>query len=192
MGRIEPTTGWATLRLPPPPVRRLELLELIDFDDDQEWPDTQYVVCEYDAGNGGPKPRQFIFEQRIWSPYVQEDYENGCGFYGTKGMLIIGHSVGWKLYAARNKLVEEMKGRVDLLAHHNNFIDAVLKGEKVVAPAEVGHISAAICHLANISTRLRKTIEFDPKAEAITNSPEANVMLRGKYRPGHWAVPKGV
>ena len=62
------------------------------FDDDQEWPDTQYVVCEYDAGNGGPKPRQFIYEQRIWSPYVQEDYENGCAFYGTKGMLIVGHS----------------------------------------------------------------------------------------------------
>ena len=62
------------------------------FDDDQEWPDTQYVVCEYDAGNGGKKPRQFIFEQRIWSPYVQEDYENGCAFYGTKGMLIIGHT----------------------------------------------------------------------------------------------------
>src|SRR5947209_4170422 len=125
------------------------------FDDDQEWPDTQYVVCEYDAGNGGPKPRQFIYEQRIWSPYVQEDYENGCAFYGTKGMLIIGHSVGWKLYAARNKLVEEMKGRVDLLAHHNNFIDAVLKGEKLVAPAEAGNLSAGICHLANISTRLR-------------------------------------
>ena len=62
------------------------------FDDDQEWPDTQYVVFEYDAGNGGKKPRQLIFEQRIWSPYVQEGYENGCAFYGTKGMLIIGHT----------------------------------------------------------------------------------------------------
>ena len=162
------------------------------FDDDQEWPDTQYVVCEYDPGNGGKKPRQLVFEQRIWSPYVQEDYENGCGFYGTKGMLIIGHSVGWKLYAERNKLVEEMKGRVDLPAHHNNFLDAVTKGEKLVAPAEAGNLSAGICHLANISTRLRKTVEFDPKAEAVTNSPEANAMLRRKYRPGHWAVPKGV
>src|SRR5262245_32656532 len=43
------------------------------FDDDQEWPDTQYVVCEYDAGNSGKKPRQLIFEQRIWSLYVQGD-----------------------------------------------------------------------------------------------------------------------
>jgi predicted dehydrogenase len=162
------------------------------FDDDQEWPDTQYVVCEYDAGNGGKKPRQFIFEQRIWSPYVQEDYENGCAFYGTKGMLIIGHSVGWKLYGERNKPIEEMKGRPELPPHHQNFIDAIQKGEKLAAPVEYGHLSASICHLANISTRLRRTIEFDPKAESITNSAEANAMLKRKYRPAHWAVPKGV
>ena len=162
------------------------------FDDDQEWPDTQYVVCEYDAGNGGPRPRQFVFEQRIWSPYVQEGYENGNAFYGTKGMLVIGHTSGWKLYGARNKLIEEMTGRVDLPGHHQNFIDACLKGEPLAAPVAVGHVSAGICHLANISTRLRKTVEFDPAKEVVTNSPDANALLRRKYRPNHWAVPKGV
>lgn len=162
------------------------------FDDDQEWPDTQYVVCEYDAGNGGPKPRQFIYEQRIWSPYVQEDYENGCAFYGTKGMLIVGHSVGWKLYGERNKPLEEMKGTPSVPLHHQNFIDACLKGEPLTAPATVGHLSASICHLANISGRLRKTIEFDPAKEAVTNAPDAHAPLRRKYRPDHWAVPKGV
>jgi predicted dehydrogenase len=162
------------------------------FDDDQEWPDTQYVVCEYDAGNGGAKPRQFIFEQRIWSPYVQEDYENGCAFYGTKGMLVIGHSVGWKLFGERNKPLEQMKGGADLPAHHQNFIDACMKGGKLAAPAEAGHVSAGICHLANICTRLRKTVEFDPAKEAVTNSPDAQALLRRKYRANHWAVPKGV
>ena len=161
------------------------------FDDDQEWPDTQYVVCEYDAGNGGKKPRQFVFEQRIWSPYVQEEYENGNAFYGTKGMLIIGHTKGWKLYGERNKLVEQMTGGVDLPGHHQNFIDAATGKAKPAAPAEVGHVSAGICHLANISTRLRRTVEFDPAKEQITNSPEANGLLRRKYRD-HWSVPRGV
>jgi predicted dehydrogenase len=162
------------------------------FDDDQEWPDTQYVVCEYDPGNGGKKPRQFIFEQRIWSPYVQEGYENGNAFYGTKGMLVIGHTVGWKLYGERNKLLEEMNGGVSLAAHHQNFIDACLKGDAPAAPVAVGHVSAGICHLANIATRLRKTVEFDPVKEVVTNSPDANALLRRQYRPNHWAVPKGV
>ena len=75
------------------------------FDDDQQFPDTQYAVFEYpDDGKPG-ETKQLIFEQRIWSPYVQEGYENGAAFYGTKGMLIIGHSVGWKLYGPRNKLI---------------------------------------------------------------------------------------
>jgi predicted dehydrogenase len=162
------------------------------FDDDQQWPDTQYVVAEYDAGNGGEKVRQFIFEQRIWSPYVQEGHENGAAFYGTKGMLIIGHGDGWELYGEKNKPLESMKGRVDLPAHHQNFIDAVLKGEKPNAPASVGHISAGLVHLTNISTRLRKTLEFNPVTEQVTNSPDGNALVKRKYRDGHWAVPKGV
>jgi predicted dehydrogenase len=162
------------------------------FDDDQQWPDTQYIVADYDAGNGGAKPRQFIFEQRIWSPYVQEGYENGAAFYGTKGMLIIGHGDGWELYGEKNKPLEKMRGRVDLPAHHQNFINAVLSGEKPNAPASVGHVSAALCHVTNISSRLRKTIEIDPKTEQVTNSPEANAMMKRKYRDGHWAVPKNV
>jgi predicted dehydrogenase len=162
------------------------------FDDDQEWPDTQYVVCDYDAGNGGNRARQFIFEQRIWSPYVQEGYENGAAFYGTKGMLVIGHNDGWELYGEKNKPLERMRGRADLPAHHENFINAVLKGDRPAAPVAVGHIGAGLCHLTNISLRLRKTIELDPKAETIVNSPDANAMVRRKYRTGHWAVPKGV
>ena len=147
-------------------------------------------MCEFDAGNGGAKPRQFVFEQRIWSPYVQEDYENGNAFYGTKGMLVIGHTQGWKLYGPRNKVIEEMKGGVDLPGHHQNFIDAIRGKGKLNAPAEAGHLSAGVCHLANISTRLRQTVEFDPKAE--TAAGDAQSRTRRKYRDGHWAVPKGV
>ena len=69
------------------------------FDDDQQFPDTQYAVCEYPiAGSPAGRNRQLIFEQRIWSPYVQEGYENGAAFYGTEGMLIMGHTKGWSLY----------------------------------------------------------------------------------------------
>jgi hypothetical protein len=49
-----------------------------------------------------------------------------------------------------------------------------------------------VCHLANIATRLRATVEFDPVKEAITNNPEGHSLARRKYREKHWAVPKGV
>src|SRR6185503_12130466 len=57
------------------------------FDDDQQFPDTQNVLFEYDQ-NG--RKKQLVFEQRIWSPYVQEGHENGNAWYGTKGMMVLG------------------------------------------------------------------------------------------------------
>jgi hypothetical protein len=126
------------------------------------------------------------------SPYVQEGYENGAAFYGTKGMLIIGHTSGWKMYGPRNKLIAEKSGGADLVAHHNNFFDCVRGNSKTLA-ADVmaGHLSASLVHLANISARVGKTLDFDPKTETITNDAEANGMVRRKYRE-HWGTPKGV
>jgi hypothetical protein len=112
-------------------------------------------VFEYPA-DGPPQGRkkQLIFEQRDWSPYVQEGYENGAAFYGTKGMLIIGHTVGWRLYGPRNKLIAERSGSADLAAHHHNFFDCIRGKEKQLnADITAGHRSATIVHLANIAAR---------------------------------------
>jgi predicted dehydrogenase len=160
------------------------------FDDDQQFPDTQYAVFEYAAQDAG-RPKQLIFEQRLWSPYVQEDYENGATFYGTDGLLIIGHTVGWKLYGPRNKLIAERTGNVDLPAHHTNFLDCV-RGTQSQLNADVmaGHLAATICHLANIAARTRRVLSFDPRTEQIAGDAEAAKLLRREYRPGHWAVPK--
>src|SRR5438445_2894515 len=45
------------------------------FDDDQKWPDRQYAIYEYPVEGKPAIRKQLIFEQRIWSPYVQEGYE---------------------------------------------------------------------------------------------------------------------
>jgi predicted dehydrogenase len=163
------------------------------FDDDQQFPDTQYAVFEYALKGKAAGRKQLIFEQRIWSPYVQEGYENGAAFYGTKGMLVIGHSVGWKLYGPRNKLIAEKTGRPDLAAHHSNFLECV-RGEQKQLAADVmsGHLAATIVHLANIAARVGRVLRFDPKKEQILDDSEAARMVRRTYREGHWAVPRGV
>ncbi len=159
------------------------------FDDDQQFPDTQYAVCEYAPNRAGQK-KQLIFEQRIWSPYTQEGYENGAAFYGTKGMLIIGHSVGWKLYAERNKLVAEGSGSPDIPAHHQNFFDCIRgNASKPNADAMAGHLSATIVHLANIAARVGRVVRFDPQSEQILDDPDAGALVRRQYRE-HWATPK--
>jgi predicted dehydrogenase len=162
------------------------------FDDDQQFPDTQYAVFEYPVDGKPGVNKQLIFEQRIWSPYVQEGYENGAAFYGTKGMLVIGHSIGWKLYGPKNVLIAEKSGGADLPAHHTNFLDAVRGNAKALnADVTAGHLSAALVHLANIAARTGKVLEFDPRAEKVTNDAAANALVRREYRD-HWGTPKGV
>jgi predicted dehydrogenase len=160
------------------------------FDDDQQFPDTQYAIFEYEVEQSSGKRKQLVFEQRIWSPYVQEGYENGAAFYGTEGMLIIGHSVGWKLYGPRNKLIAERTGPADLAAHHQNFFDAIRDDVPLNADVLAGHRAATLVHLANISARVGRTLHFDPAAHQITNDAEAAPLVKRRYREGHWAVPK--
>lgn len=161
------------------------------FDDDQQFPDTQTVVFEYDLG--GRKKKQLIYEQRLWSPYVQEGHENGNAYYGSQGYMVLGKGKGWQLFGSRNKPGETMEGRVDLAAHHRNFLDCIRTGARPAADVETHHYSACLCHLGNIATRLGRTLTFDPQNEKFAGDDEANGLVRREYREGgHWAVPKGV
>jgi predicted dehydrogenase len=162
------------------------------FDDDQQFPDTQYCVFEW-AGDGkiGSK-RQLIFEQRIWSPYVQEGYENGNAFYGTKGMLLLGKGGGFQVFGPRNKAGEKASGSPDLPAHHQNFLDCIRSGGTPAADVEIGHQSAMLVHLGNIACRMLRTLHVDPQTETIKGDEEAAKLVSRKYREGHWAVPKKV
>lgn len=161
------------------------------FDDDQEWPDTQTVVFEWPSVGKNSKKKQMIFEQRIWTPYKMEGYENGCTFYGDRGMFVVGHAEGWRVYGPRNKEIKTMSGQVNLPAHHRNFFECVRSGNRPAADIEIGHLGASLCHLGNIATRVRRVLNFDPKSEQILNDKEASPMVRRQYRE-HWGTPRGV
>lgn len=160
------------------------------FDDDQEWPDTLYCAFEYDHAGG--KTRQLIYEQRDWSPYVQEGHENGCAWYGTKGMIVGGKAKGWQIFGERNKLIEEIKppSGPDLAAHHANFFDAIRTGAKLNADITINHLSTALCHLGNIAARTRRALVFDPVTEQFIGDADTSKLLRREYRE-HWATPTG-
>lgn len=172
------------------PVRVAALGGKYFFDDDQEFADTQYVVYEYDGAGG--RPRQLVYEQRIWSPYVQEGHENGNAFYGTRGMLVLGKGSGWQLFGPKNQLKEQSKSGLDSTAHHRNFLDCIKSGERPNADIEIGHLSSTLSHLGNIATRVGRVLRFDPQTERVVGDEEAGRLVRRSYREGHWAVPKGV
>ncbi len=161
------------------------------FEDDQQFADQMYCSFEWNP-NGTPlKRKMLVYEQRDWSPYVQEGHENGNAWYGTKGMLVLGKASGWTLFGERNKKLAERSGKIDIKPHHDNFFEAIRGKAKANAPAEVGHLAATIAHLGNLSVALGRTLEFDAKAEKFSRDREADALVGRTYEPGHWAVPRG-
>lgn len=175
------------------------------FDDDQQFPDTQYVAFEFgdppsagaipagpeSTSQPGKRRRLLVYEHRLWSPYVQEGHENGNAFYGTEGYMLMSKMGGWKLFGPKNKLLKEESGWYSVPEHVEDFLDAVRSGRRPQADIEVGHRSAVLVHLANILARTgRRSLEFDPQGETFVDDEEANGLLGRTYRDKHWAVPE--
>jgi hypothetical protein len=107
-------------------------------------------------------------------------------------MLILGKGKGWELFGPRNELRERMSSTGMGLPHHRNFLDCIKNNTQPNADVEVGHLSASLCHLGNIATRVGRVLHFDPLTERIIGDEEAARLVRRTYREDHWAVPKGV
>lgn len=161
------------------------------FDDDQQFPDTQYITFEYPGDGKLGQRRLLVFEQRIWTPYRQEGFENGDIFYGTKGVLMVGKGDGYWVYGEKNKPIKERTFGMPEEAHQRNFLDAVKGTAKPNASAETGHLSACLCHLGNLCARLGRDIHFDPQKEKFIDDAEADKLLGREYREGHFAAIKG-
>lgn len=114
----------------------------------------------------------------------------GCGAmaYGSKGYYIEG--VGF--FDTEDKpIVTDPAPPTPRNANFVNFIKACLsrKPEDNPCDALVGHLSCVHCHIANISYRLGRSLNFDPKTERFIGDDEANALLTYEYRKG-FEVPQ--
>jgi len=156
------------------------------FDDDQETPNTQTSSFEF-VVNG--KPKMMTFEVRHW----YSNHEAGIGgdragntigntFYGSDGYLVIdGYN---KYYSFMGREGKPGPTRVERDRHFENFITAVRsrKKEDLTAEIEEGAMSCVLVHLANVSYRLGRTLNWDEKTWTVKGDPEANKMLTRAYR----------
>jgi predicted dehydrogenase len=175
------------------------------FDDDQTTPNTLVATYEFDK-NG--KKAIMVAEVRHWitnneagisdAPELQMGAGGGRGgntigniFYGSKGYLAIEGYTQYKTWLGKN----QEPGPEKRAGGNNwaNFIE-VVKSRKMSdlnGPLEEGHYSCALVHLANISYRLGRSINFDPKTEQILGDKEASAMMRRQYR-APYVVPEKV
>jgi hypothetical protein len=88
---------------------------------------------------------------------------------------------------------EDPVGESSRLFHRQNFIDAVRSGNPADLTCDIlqGHLSSSLCHLANISYRLGRQLQFDSDKEKFIGDDVANRMLTRKYREP-FVVPENV
>ena len=70
--------------------------------------------------------------------------------------------------------------------HYQNFADAIRANDpkKLTCDVMEGHLSSSLPHLANISYRVGRQLQFDGKTETFVNDREADKLLSREYRKG--------
>jgi predicted dehydrogenase len=163
------------------------------FDDDQETPNTISASYEFDVDG---KKKMMTFEVRHWiSPHeagINGDKPGntiGNQFYGSKGYLVIDNYNKYYSFMGKEQTPGPTATKRD--EHWANFIGAVRsrKRQDLTAEIEEGALSCNLMHLANISYRLGRTLNWDAKTMTVVNDPEANKMLTREYR-APFVVPK--
>jgi predicted dehydrogenase len=152
--------------------------------DGGETPDIQQVLYHFGSGVVSWSTRE-----------VNEGDRAGLVFYGTKGTLALARSgytirpetwtgdadgtTGKRAPAAEAR---EVKGANLDEQHVRNFLDCVKSRQRPNADVEEGHLSAVMCHLGNLSTRLGRSLTWDAANERIVGDDEANGLLTKAYR----------
>jgi predicted dehydrogenase len=73
----------------------------------------------------------------------------------------------------------------DTYAHLLHFLDCIDEGAAPIADVESQHRSASVCHLANISLRLGRKLDWDAARETFVGDAEADAMLSRPRRAGY-------
>ncbi|MDT8301562.1 MAG: Gfo/Idh/MocA family oxidoreductase [Sedimentisphaerales bacterium] len=151
-----------------------------------------------DLGSEFPKTGLFDTVSRI---HFRARYANGveliCTPSGTGGAVRFEGTEGW-VHMDWNSFRTHPESLMDTVIgpneihlyessdHKRNFLDCIKSGQDPIAPVEVGHRSASICHLANIAMRLNRKLNWSPDEEHFINDEQANRFLSKPIRtPWH-------
>lgn len=110
-------------------------------------------------------------------------------------MMILGrHGGGWQVFDHEGRKLASDKQTFSAIqaAHMGNFIVRIQSRQHPNSDVLEAHISAALCHLANISYRLgNRKLVFESQSEPFAADQEANRYLKRSYRRP-WVVPERV
>jgi predicted dehydrogenase len=185
-------------------------------EDDADTPNSQAFMVKW-AG----RKVLVTFEVRHWYtnaeadmrdkyPFVAENQCVGEIFFGTKGYMIFPDYSSYYTFLGpkhepgpfkteRKQSDSVAKGqlidwRAESAPHFTNWVRAMRsrKHEELNADVEQGHLSTTVCHLAKISCKLGRSVQFDPKTERFINDPEADKLLKRDVYRAPYVIPEVV
>lgn len=160
------------------------------YDDDQETPNTQTATFDF----GG---RELVFETRglltggegfVTVPQGSQslDIKIGNLYYGSEGWAAMNDQGFQAFKGESNELIMEERAERGLNTtqlHMQNFLAACRsrRSQDLTDGIESAHLSASMCHLANISYRLGRQLNVEDGPRFV-NDAEATKMLTRDYR----------
>jgi hypothetical protein len=155
----------------------------LGYVDDGETANTQ--LCVFDYGDA-----EMIFEVRglpSTNPYPGGLGGKGPGFvgnifYGEKGILVCPNYSSGVVLSPDLQVVQKYDSKKgdDDGNHFGNFVKAVRSGDHKDLNCDIaeGHLSAALCHLANISYRLGKEVPVGELKEVAGDKDATEALKR--------------
>jgi predicted dehydrogenase len=157
--------------------------------DNTDCPDTQVVTFEFDSFTA-------TWEHRLYAANNAEKHNLGCYFYGTKGTFHMGWLDGWTFYPSnqREQIIHEdpqlnAPDSQNIKELWADFLKCIKDRSRPVCDIEIGHRSTTMSLLGMLSMKTGRSVAWDGPNQKILNDPEANKLLKRKYR-SPWKYPE--
>lgn len=159
------------------------------YNDDWEFYDTQNVNFEF------PDGKTINWEGRSCNGYGFWDKGRGSVITGTNGTITMDRN-GYQAYNLENEEIKRVvrddeQDALDTVGgggltplHIDNFAKAIREDEKLNSSIEEGQKSVLPLHLGNISQKIGRSLNVNPRTGRIIGDSEAMSMWKGEYEPG--------
>jgi len=152
-------------------------------------PASMSATYEYGA-RGDLPPVKLTWHQgeskpEIWKAGGIPQWDSGCLFVGSKGMILADYG---KHVLLPEKDFADFKRPAPTIprvpGHHEEWLAACRSGKTCSANFEYSGWLTEANHLGNVAYRAAKKLLWDPKKLKATNAPEADRFIRRTYRKG--------
>ena len=155
-------------------------------------PASMSATYEYGA-RGNLPPVKLVWHQgesrpEIWKTGGIPQWDSGCVFIGSKGMILADYG---KHVLLPEKQFEGFQRPAPSIprspGHHIEWIQACKTGKPASANFEYSGWLTEANHLGNVAYRTGKKLQWDAKKMKATNAPEADRFIHRTYRKG-WVL----